>query len=146
MMVYGYFQPKSLVQRLHVLDLLAAQRDNFCDCVHFFFNKGLNLALFPPTWTRPTECNRHFINGFWIETSAKPGSDSHIGELSGGVEGLRTLGPSSSACPEPSESLSTPWFLCALTPPELWAPSSCELNPCLERCQPPIGSARAVMR
>lgn len=85
MTVYGYFQPKSLVQRLHVLYLLAAERDNFCDCVcFFFFNKGLNLALFPPTWTRPTECNRHFINGSWIETSAKPGSDSHIGELRGG--------------------------------------------------------------
>lgn len=85
MTVYSYFQPKSLVQKLHVLYLLAAERDNFCDCVwFFFFIKGLNLALFPPTWTRPTERNRHFINGSWIETSAKPGSDSHIGELRGG--------------------------------------------------------------
>lgn len=84
MIVYGYFRPKSLVQRLRVLYLLAAERDNFCDCVLFFSNKGLSLALFPPTWTRPAERNRHPINGSWVETSAKPGRDSHIGELRGG--------------------------------------------------------------
>lgn len=47
MMVYGYFQPKSLVQRLHVLYLLDAQRDNFCDCAHFFFQQGIELGIIP---------------------------------------------------------------------------------------------------